>query len=205
MIGLLLLSNAAFAHQPNIVSDENVVNIELPQISKAFYGELKGREHYFQITSDKKFSLYIQITLPDLPGINRDINAEIVKMQEGKEVLVKTLEGKDFNWTPFYEPFGADNYLEGPDYSNPSAEAGSYLIKVYNENNTGKYVLVTGKTEEFPVMEILHTIKVLPQVKTFFEKSPYTAYLNLSGAFMLFPVLLILIIIKIVMVLMKRS
>jgi len=42
-----------------------------------------------------------------------------------------------------------------------------------------------GKIEKFPPGAIARTIVALPKLKRYFDKSPWTAYFNLSGAFLL--------------------
>ena len=42
-----------------------------------------------------------------------------------------------------FEEFGGDYYLQGPTFDQ-NVSAGTYYIKVFNENNTGKYSLATG-------------------------------------------------------------
>lgn len=71
---LLLVSIIlVFAHQPRLAYNENLTidnakRIENPEISQAFYGELKGQPDYYKIDSDKDFNLYVNLVVPDIQG-----------------------------------------------------------------------------------------------------------------------------------------
>lgn len=169
---LLFVPALASAHQPRIV-EANVVNVVDPEVSKAYYGELKGESHLYNIVSDKEFALYVGILVPDRAGQNKDISA--VVFETGKDnTPVAVLDGMSFAWTPMYEMFGADNYFAGPEFKK-QMPAGSYQIRVSSPNNTGRYSLAVGEIESFPLGEIVNTLKVVPQLKhDFFASSPYT-------------------------------
>ncbi|MEA1963901.1 MAG: hypothetical protein U9O41_02090 [Candidatus Aerophobetes bacterium] len=81
---LFLLASTTFAHQPRIVSGE-LTQIENPEVSQAFYGELQGKPGYFQITSGERFRLYVGILVPDLEGIGKDVSVEITRKHEHGE------------------------------------------------------------------------------------------------------------------------
>ena len=67
---LILISIKAFAHQPKLIkyspSLENPHEVIYPEISKAYYGKLKGKSHYYKITSDKDFLFYAGILSPKM-------------------------------------------------------------------------------------------------------------------------------------------
>lgn len=181
LVGMLQPASL-MAHQPRIDFQpgtlDNPVNVEDPEISKAYYGELKGKSEFFEIDSPTGLLLYLNILAPDIEGARTDFRVDVM---QGHEVLF-TLD--EANWVEFYEPFGGDNYLRGPELTE-QVGSGTYLIKVSNPDNTGKYSLAVGKTESFPFVEIVKTYLVLPRLKTFFERSPFTAYFNRCGLFLL--------------------
>ena len=53
---LLFIFSKAFAHQPKLIkyspSLENPHEIIYPEISKAYYGKLIGKSHYYKITRE---------------------------------------------------------------------------------------------------------------------------------------------------------
>jgi hypothetical protein len=180
----LLFSAVAYAHQPRIVSQQLTI-VENPEVSQAFYGELKGVPASFRISSDQPFQLYVQLLVPDIPGVSKDISAEV-----SSEKVSYKLDGTGYNWTSFYEEFAGDYYYGGPEL-NVSAEAGDYDIVVYSKDNEGKYVFVVGQKEEFPLKETINTIFVLPKIKQdFFGKPAYTAFFNMIGLFIFGSVIL---------------
>jgi hypothetical protein len=184
-LSLSLFFIPAFAHQPRLVGNQTLIEVKNPDISQAFYAKLNGSPQVYKIVSDKPLQLYVNILVPALPSSKTDILAEIYKDSEAPDNLIKKLDGSLYKWTKFYEPFGGDTYLKGPEYEEP-VTAGTYLVKVSNPNNQGKYAVAIGKKEKFPPGEILRTIIILPKLKkNFFEKSPLTAYFNLSGVFLL--------------------
>lgn len=196
----LLLASIAYAHQPRIVSDEftQIIN---PEISQAFYGNLHGKPHIFQIKSDTHFKLYAGVLVPDLPGIDKDVSAEA--KSENNTVFV--LDGPNHNWTQFYEEFGGDNYYKGPE-KEIEGNPGTYDIIVSSPDNKGKYVLVVGKIESFPLNEALNTLFVLPQLKkNFFNKSPLTAFFNLIGVFLLIMLLALIGIILLAIWIIRKA
>lgn len=199
---LLSLPVIVFAHQPRLV-DGNFTNVENPEISQAFYGELKGEPAYYKIESAETFNLYIGILVPDISNIDKDVSAEIYFEKDEGEELLAVLDGLNHEWFGYYEEFGGDNYFWGPEFKSENAfvkgvkvEAGTYLVKVFSPDNQGKYVFVIGEKEEFPFNEILNTIKVLPELKSgFFEKSLWSAFFNRIGLFLFIPLFIILIFI----------
>lgn len=192
------------AHQPRIVyklnfSQENLT-IENPEISQAFYGELKGMPDHYEINSTVRFNLYMQILSPYSNESRKDFD---VKITNGKETWF--LNGSNYIWTRFYEEFAGDMYYQGPT-ADAKVPSGLYRIEVSNKNsnNTGKYILVVGKKEEFPVKEMIKAFFVMPRLKIYFGKSVLTSYSNMIGVYS-FIVLLILTVIIAAIVLMFRK
>jgi hypothetical protein len=91
------------AHQPRIPEGNNIV-VTNPEISKAYYTQLKGTPHTYTISSEKAFSLYVNILVPDIIGQKQDITAIIIKDNDIKNPFA-VLNGNTFKWTPFFEPF----------------------------------------------------------------------------------------------------
>jgi hypothetical protein len=185
LVIVLACSPAAFSHQPRLVRDQPSIMVHNPEISQAFYAWLNGSAQSYYIRSGTPFHLYLNLLVPDLSGIGTDYTAVIYKEAESAENIVARLEGMGFAWKPFYEPFGGDRYLLGPEFERDVAE-GTYIVAVSNPRLRGKYALAVGKKEKFPPGEWMRTIAVLPKLKKqFFEKSPLTAYFNLTGLFLL--------------------
>jgi len=153
IITFLFISMAIFAHQPVIVkkdsSKDKPVLVKKPEVSFAFYGELAGEPHYYKIDSKKPFDLYVNILVPDYSPktkaiLKHDMSFEILK----DDMSIIIIDGNDFEWKRFYEPYGKDNYYMGPEFER-NVETGVYYIRVFNKNNNGKYSLAVGKKEKF--------------------------------------------------------
>jgi len=170
-----------------------MMNISNPEISQAFYGELKGEYDYYTINSVVPFNLYLQIVVPGLQDSRKDFVFDIYapsRLENGTTDVERLgqLDGYSFkNWTKFYEDFGGDNYLSGPEF-DMNVSAGEYKIVVHSyanssnytglEPNKGKYTLVVGKAEKFSLKDIL----VLPKIKhDFFGKSYFAFFEGIIG------------------------
>lgn len=190
------LALPALAHQPRIVSSEEITEIKKPDVSQAFYGNLTGKPHFFKINSGKYQEIYFGILVPDLINIDKDVSLKIYFNDE----IVGSLNGQNYEWKSFYEEFGGDYYYQGPE-KKFSLNEGLYTIKVFSPDNQGKYVLVVGQEEKFPVTEIINTIMVLPKIKKdFFEKPIYTAFFNRIGLFTFGPLIILVLIIVLVLI-----
>jgi hypothetical protein len=188
LILILLLMGIVVAHQPRIVynrenSQPEPIIVADPETSKAYYGELKGKQDYYMISSEKPFNLYLNILTPYMLEDNqKDFSVE-VRDFTSREVLI--LDGTKSEWKLFYEPFGRDNYLQGPE-ARKEVDAGVYYINVSSTNNQGKYSLAIGEVESFPINEIFKTFYTVPKIKReFFGKPWYMGYVNMVGVTML--------------------
>jgi len=186
----LLLAFPVLAHQPRIVEDV-ITDISNPDVSQAFYGNLSGEPALFRINLEESAKIYFGILVPDIENIDKDLIVTI----SSDNGFYYVLDGTKHNWEYFYEEFAGDHYYDGPDIEL-DLEKGVYDVQVSSSDNQGKYVLVIGKKEEFPIGEIINTLIVLPQLKKdFFEKSAFTAYFNLVGLFIFGPIILIIVLI----------
>ena len=148
-----------FAHQPKLInyspSIDNPHEVVYPEISKAYYSKLEGEPHYYKINSDSDFLFYTGILSPKVNDDYKWLSLEV--LDENKKVIY-TAEGKDFEWNAWYEPYARDWYWKGPEIGTERNEefktsfmidAGTYYIKVFNDDNIGHYSLAVGEAEFF--------------------------------------------------------
>ena len=167
LITFFLVPALVSAHQPRI-TESRLTQVPDPEISKAYYAELSGEPDVYVITSSEAFDLYVNLLVPDIAGQKKDVSA--VVLQDGKELTV--LDGPNFTWTKFYEPYGADTYWMGPEY-RARAEAGTYEIRVWSSGNDSKYSLAIGEIEAFDQKEGMNALTIIPELKkNFFDESP---------------------------------
>jgi len=168
IIALFVVAPAiVFAHQPRI-TESRLTTVADPEISKAYYAKLTGVPDVYVINAIEPFDLYINVLVPDIAGQKKDVSAVILK--DGTELA--KLDGLTFEWTQFYEPFGADTYWMGPEYK-ARAEAGTYEIRVSNPSNDSKYSLAIGEIEAFDGKEGFNALTIIPELKRdFFNESP---------------------------------
>lgn len=189
----LAIGSAVLAHQPRLVESDFTL-IQNPEVSQAFYGELNGQPHYYQIQAGGSIHLYVGILVPDVEDIDQDVSVEISKDGE----FYRLLDGRNFAWQAFYEEFGGDDYFEGPEMT-AEAEAGIYVLKVLSPDNYGKYVLAVGEREEFPINEMMNTLINLPRLKKFFGKSPWQAFTApIVFRFMVLPLLALIVLLFVI-------
>lgn len=164
---------AARAHEPRLAKDNQLIIIKNPDISQAFYGELKDREAYYLIDLKQEQDLYFQILVPDVPGIQKDktVTIEYTPELDREAVNFAVINPGSEAWKNFYEEYAGDNYLEGPAIKK-LGQPGYYIIKISSPDNTGKYVLAVGAKEEFPVLEMAKALIIIPQLKTKYFNLP---------------------------------
>ena len=169
----------AFAHQPRITKDL-ITTVSAPEISKAYYAKLEGDSQMYRIDAVEPFELYVNLLVPKIEGQSKNVYAIIIKDNKMNEPLV-FLDGAHFEWTKFFEPYGVDSYLKGPEYK-VRAEAGRYDIYVWSEKNDSKYSLAIGEKEAFSLGEIINAVNLIPKIKKdFFNESPISFILSPFG------------------------
>jgi hypothetical protein len=172
------VAGAAYAHQPHMVTDTGVTRVDKPEVSKAFYAELFGKPAVYEITSPDSFELYVNILVPDEVGIPTDLSVTVTR---GSDTIVM-LEGPAHKWTEFYEPFGGDSYLMGPE-QRLRVGPGTYVATVSRPGNKGRYVLAVGEREAFSLGDMVRTIGLMPRLKRdFFHKAPIRALTDPIGS-----------------------
>ncbi len=167
----LLLAAQALAHQPVIVG-KNISEIDNPGISRAFYDSLTGNPRSYFINAKNDFDLYINLLVPKNTNPAGRYSARIFRIVNGKRSGLAVIDGSLSEWTEFFEPFGGDTYLKGPEYKQKAA-AGKYEIEVFSKDNRGKYVLAVGEKESFGPKEIAYVYVAVPLLKKdFFGTNP---------------------------------
>jgi len=183
---------AASAHQPVIVDSEPAVTVSQPEISKAYYGELNGQPVSYTIKSSQSFNLYVNLLTPAKDNNQTLLSAKITGPDNR---LLSTLDGSNFAWEPYYEPFGGDNYYKGPEY-RARVNAGEYRIQVTSAGNTGPYIIAIGETEQFTAQEMLTTLKTLPDLKlNYFGEPWWRLFTNPFYAGIIIVIIIVVIII----------
>jgi len=191
LTGCLSSPSGASAHQPRIVYlQSGDVNINNPELSQAFYDNLKGSPRDYFIDSSIDFELYLNLLVPEPASREGRYSADVFSAgaplgsgsaSGGDWEKILSLDGMSFDWQSFYEPFGRDYYLKGPELDE-KVPAGKYKIEVYSGDNIGKYVLAVGKTESFDAKSILNVYWQIPFLKiTFFKTSVLQFFLTPFG------------------------
>ena len=147
------------AHQPKLINYSPTIDnphvVIFPEISKAYYSKLTRQPHYYVINSEDDFLFYTSILSPK---INEEPSRFSLEVLDGDQNIVYKVDGSNFEWTAWYEPYARDWYWKGPEIGVESGkefqtsftiDAGTYYIKVFNENNIGHYSLAVGEAEFF--------------------------------------------------------
>ena len=156
---LFLVCLPLHAHQPKLINYSPTIDnphvVIFPEISKAYYSKLTGQPHYYVINSEDDFLFYTSILSPK---INEEPSRFSLEVLDGDQNIVYKVDGSNFDWTAWYEPYARDWYWKGPEIGVESGkefqtsftiDAGTYYIKVFNESNTGHYSLAVGEAEFF--------------------------------------------------------
>ena len=155
-----LFSNfGVLAHQPKLINyspSESAPHIVIePEISKAYYGALTGKAHYYVIKSEKEFLFYAGILSPKTSEKYKWLSIDVL---DNNRNIIFQADGSNFNWSSWYEPYARDYYWKGPEIGKEinrefktsfPLEAGIYYIKIYNNDNMGHYSLAVGEAEFF--------------------------------------------------------
>ena len=160
-LAFAIFASTANAHAPVIndgafaMTSASPYEIADPEHSKAIYSELTGAPQYFRISSDVPFRFYAGLTAPKLEGcaLQQTFDLEVL---DGNLTRIDSRAGDDAVWWEWYEEFGKTWYWVGPEIGadfkgDRTYPAGTYLLKVSNETNSGKFVLAVGDEEKFGV------------------------------------------------------
>jgi peptidase E len=178
---LFSFAPAVSAHQPQIIYfKQGDINISQPEVSQAFYDELKGSpRNYFidfsaQGGSASGGELYLNLLVPLNGSVDRRTTGKYSMNVFCQDVLIAVIDGSLTDWSEFYEEFGRDYYLKGPEFDQ-KVGAGKCKIEVYSADplagNQGKYVLAVGKKEQFDTKSLLNVYWQLPLLKIMFFKT----------------------------------
>ena len=78
----LLFGSEALGHQPKLInyspSLETPHLVTEPEISKAYYGQLKGSPHYYLIKSQKEFLFYTGILSPKVNDKYKWLSIDVI-------------------------------------------------------------------------------------------------------------------------------
>ena len=170
-------AGTAYAHQPYMVTDTGVTRVDKPEVSKAFYADLSGKPAVYEIVSPDSFALYVNVLVPDEMGMPTDLSVTVTRGPD----TIAVLGGPTYKWTKFYEPFGGDSYLMGPE-QRLRVGPGTYVATVSRPGNKGRYVLAVGEREEFSLGDMVRTIGLMPRLKRdFFHKASIRAFTDPLG------------------------
>jgi hypothetical protein len=189
----LATASPAVAHVPNMVTQEtlkDIVLIEDPGLSQAFYGDMAGFPHTFEIRAEDPFLLFVRILIPDISSSKDNISGIVIKENpEGGRVEEVARLSLKSAWPSEYELFGGDTYRMGPIFEG-EVGSGVYRIEVSTPDNHEKYVLVVGKREEMTIgyFELLGR---LADIKAFFGKSKFRV---VESPYVYVPILAILLL-----------
>jgi hypothetical protein len=169
---MALLAVPAVAHVP--VIDTASKTVEAPYLiddaehSKAIYAILDGDADYYRIDEATPFDFYVGLTAPKLEACDLQATFSFEVLNAEMEII-DSRDGTDFTWRPWFEKYGGQWYWVGPeigeDFSSTTLYlAGTYYIRVFNDENQGKYVLAIGDVERFGLRALLTLPKTIQQI-----------------------------------------
>jgi len=167
----LTLSTSVLAHQPRVtlyndLSLENPIQINNPDVSQVFYGELNGQPEYYKFSLPQASNSFLGILVP-----SSEKNFTSVELIDENDMSIELLNENNYEKGVYFEDFGGDFYIKGPEIKKELPQ-GDYTVKIFNETNTGKYAFVIGEKESFPILESIKTLGLLPVIKIAFFNKP---------------------------------
>ena len=117
-----------------------------PKLSMPAWPGIPG--DLFSFSSDAPFRLTSISSSPRSLGIVHSLRRRYLARRMARRSSWPASKGRRTPGT-FYEPFGGDRDLLGPEYDG-EVPAGAYSVVVTSPDNTGKYVLAVGRKEKFP-------------------------------------------------------
>lgn len=178
LLGMTFMPGLAAAHYPRLVDGRGPVIVKDPEVSKGYYGTLRGEPQAFLIVSAIPVQLYVALIVPDLAGAQTDLLATI-SQPAGHGPPLAVLDGRNAKWTETFDEFGRQNYLKGPEFRR-LVPAGTYLIRVSAPGNDRVFGLATGeRVESFGLGEIVRAYSTLPTIRArYFRQNALTALLT---------------------------
>lgn len=189
---LLLLPFALFAQELRFAGDSPTI-IDDGEAYTAYYGELSGKPHVFEIHAMNPLRLSVIILTPKVEGARTDFSATVFNQNALGQPIIE-LDGTASEWRWFFDTEGRDEYLAGP-VLRGGLPPGVFEVRVSNPDNEGKYVLVLGEDSWKSGVGLISRYQTLPRIKTeFFGKPAYQAFLT---PLLMWPVIALLAIIAI--------
>lgn len=205
LVGHLIGINSFIpTYQPRLVfSQVGDIQIKNPEVSQAFYDDLKGKPRDFFVDSSQGFQLYVNLMVPEPANASGRYSARIFSEQQ-----IAELDGGSFVWQEFYDSYTRDYYSKGPEFSQ-QVPAGKYKIEVYSSDNKGKYVLVIGEKETYSAISLLNVFWQIPFLKITFLKTSIVQFfltpIGIAGIGIMGAVLIFLALIYFVIGLIKKT
>ena len=180
LILFLIFCTQIHAHKPVLNENSSYppdapYEIEDPEISKAIYSTLSGDPHFYRIQSEEDFDFYSGILAAKIGdcALESKFSFEVL---DSDFHLLYLADGENFEWTPWYEEYGKQWYWNGPEIgqnfaSNKVFKAGTYYIKVFNDTNTGQYILAVGDIEKFSLTDIVGLFFSMGEIENAFWES----------------------------------
>lgn len=157
-----------------IYSKSGDITVDDPEMSRAFYDNLKGQPRIYLINSDVGFELYVNILVPAPVNISGRYSARVIsldRLDRPAEEQVAEIDGGLQDWQEFYDSAFREYYLRGPELIK-QFPAGKYKIEVYSKESKGEYVLSIGREKINNIQSFLNLYWQLPLLKkTFFNTS----------------------------------
>jgi hypothetical protein len=177
---VLLFAPAALAYGQipvHIVQSslENTTTLEDAETSRAFFGELLGFPHTYEIIETKEFHLFVEIRVPDIPSSMDNVSGIIVRQVEGSGRVeeVARLRAGEAAWESVDDVKTGDTYRGGPLFEG-EVPPGTYRIEVSTPDNLAKYVVRMGTKEDESGAGYFESLRRIGAVKVFFGKSKFS-------------------------------
>jgi hypothetical protein len=179
---------SAHAHKPLEIGHSSEA-LKVPDLSTSFvaYKELQSGEQVdsYEFDGHKNEKFHASLSIPAIggleqfevmtalvgPGLPR---AELATLPVEQPAAAGVRLYPNEHNPPFFEPFTMTRYWRRQQLDLELPETGEYSLVVWNpDGQTGKYVLSTGYTERFTVLDVVSLPLWWVLIHKYFEHTPY--------------------------------
>lgn len=202
LLALLFFPLCVFAYTSVIADPANdkivlpIANAEVPQ---EHFGKLLGFPHTFEFKVTEAMPFKAHIAVQDTLEQKNDISIIVIKQERRGVSEVGRTRIKDQAWETQKDVLLAETFRSGGRLE-AQLEPGMYKLEVSSPDNVGKYKLEWGTTKL--KRSYFENVRVLFEVKSFLDSSPFSAFLS---PLLYIPLLLLLLIACGVLIYLKRA
>ncbi|GEM_PF-1266369 len=192
---LVIMPIAVFAYEPRFAGSEVKYDVEDPIHEIGYYAKLPGKPARYVINFAEPGELKAVLRIPDVPWATKNVMMHVNYKDQNGESQKADLIFEEDEWNYYKDEFTGNGYFLGPEFFVEVA-SGTHTITISSlPDNEKPYVLIIGNREDKSWRSAYRTFVELAKIKNqVYSEMPLTAYWNIYGIILVFPVLLITVL-----------